>query len=385
MQFRFIAPCHFGLEKTLSFEVKKAGGEDVEVADGKVCFSGDERVLVRANMSLSGAERVGILLARFKAVTFEQLFQGVKAVPIEQFVGKFDRFPIKGYSLKSKLSSVPACQKIIKKAMVERMRSVYKIGYFQETDTLYQFSFSILKDEVCFMLDTSGEGLHKRGYRRFSNAAPIKETLAAGIADIARVRGGDVVCDPFCGSGTLLIESAYKALNIAPCLNREFSAMSWSIIPRELWDEVRSELKEKERDCPDFKLYGFDIDPQAVKLTMENAEKAGVAKYLEVSCRDIADFTYPENASCILCNPPYGERLLDKEQAQRLYKIMGERMPVTDGKRIFVITPDEKFEEHFGSKADKNRKLYNGMLMCRLYQYGVPPLSVRRHDKVSNI
>ena len=207
MTFRLTAPCHFGLEKTLSFEVRRIGGEDIAVSDGRVTFNGDERVLIRANMCLSTAERVGILLSEFRARTFEELFQGVKAIPIEKYVGKFDRFPIKGFSLNSKLTSVPACQKIIKKAMVERMKSVYKIGYFQETEALFQFRFSIMKDNVTMTLDTSGGGLHKRGYRRFSNAAPIKETLAAGIADLARIRDNDIVCDPFCGSGTLLIES----------------------------------------------------------------------------------------------------------------------------------------------------------------------------------
>lgn len=369
MTFRMTAPCHFGLEKTLSFEVKKIGGEDISVSDGRVDFSGDERVLVRANLCLSTAERVAIVLAQFKAKTFEELFQGVKNVPIEQYVGKFDKFPIKGFSLNSKLSSVPACQKIIKKAMVERMKSVYKIGFFQETDNLYQFRFSIMKDMVTFTLDTTGDGLHKRGYRRFSNAAPIKETLAAGIVDLARVRDRDVVCDPFCGSGTLLIESAIKALGIPPCLNREFTAMSWDIIPKDLWDEEREKLKEGiKKDVP-FKAYGFDIDPEAVKLTRENAEKAGVADYITVECRDVKDFTYSEDVTCVLCNPPYGERMLEQEQAREIYKAMGKKLLPLGNRRMFVITPDEEFQNLFGEKADKNRKLYNGMLLCRLYSY----------------
>ncbi len=369
MTFRLTAPCHFGLEKTLSYEVRKIGGEDISVSDGRVTFTGDERVLIRANMCLSVAERVGILLSEFKARTFEELFQGVKAIPIEQYVGKFDKFPIKGFSLNSKLSSVPACQKIIKKAMVERMKSAYKIGYFQETEALYQFSFSIMKDNVMMILDTSGEGLHKRGYRRYSNAAPIKETLAAGIADLARIRDNDIICDPFCGSGTLLIESALKALNIPPCLDREFAAMQWEFLPKEMWDEERETLRANIRKPENFRLYGFDIDAEAVKLTRDNAQKAGVGEYITVEKRDIADFTYPDGCTCVICNPPYGERLLDEEQARELYKIMGERMLPQDDSRLFVITPDSEFEELFGKKADKNRKLYNGMLMCRLYSY----------------
>ncbi len=369
MKFRLSAPCHFGLEKTLSFEVRKIGGEDIKCSDGRVDFTGDERVLVRANMCLSTAERVVIVLNEFKARTFEELFQGIKNVPIEQYVGKFDKFPIKGFSLNSKLSSVPACQKIIKKAMVERLKSVYHIGYFQETEALYQFRFSIMKDNVTFTLDTSGEGLHKRGYRRFSNAAPIKETLAAGIVDLARVRGYDTVCDPFCGSGTLLIESALKALNIPTCLNREFTAMSWDIIPHELWESERDELKANIKTDTDFKAVGFDIDPEAVRLTRENAEKAGVGEYVSAEVRDIKDFSYPEGTTCVICNPPYGERLLEEEQARELYKIMGKRMLPQGDRRLYVITPEEHFEELFGRKADKNRKLYNGMLMCRLFTF----------------
>lgn len=372
MVFNMTAPCHFGLEKTLSFEIRKIGGENIAVSDGKVNFTGDERVLVRANMCLSVAERVGIVLAEFKAKTFEDLFQGVKKIPIEQFVGKFDKFPIKGFSLNSKLTSVPACQKIIKKAMVERMKSVYHIGYFQETDTLYQFRFSIMKDNAVITLDTTGEGLHKRGYRRFSNAAPIKETLAAGIVDLARVRDTDVVCDPFCGSGTLLIESALKALNIPVGMNREFSAMAWDIIPGELWNEEREKLKAQIKTDVPFRAVGYDIDPEAVRLTKANAEKAGVGDYVTAEVRDIAEFVYPEEATCVICNPPYGERMLEEEQAAELYRIMGKRMLPADGRRLFVITPEEKFGELFGEEPSKNRKLYNGMLLCRLYSY-LPP------------
>ncbi len=369
MNFEMTASCLFGLEKTLSFEVKRAGGENITVTDGQVTFTGDERVLVRANMTLSVAQRVEIVLGRFKAVTFEELFQGVKKCPIEQFVGKFDKFPIKGSSLNSKLSSVPACQKIIKKAMVERLKGVYNIGYFQETEALYQFSFSLMKDNCTFKLDTTGEALHKRGYRKFSNAAPIRETLAAGLVDLARVKQTDIVCDPFCGSGTILIESALKALNMPVGANRHFSAMDWDIIPKELWQEEREALLKNIRQDIPFKAIGYDIDPEAVKLTLQNAKNAGVEKYVTAEVRDIKDFTYPENVTCVITNPPYGERLLEKEEAQRLYKIMGKRMLPYGDKRIYVITSDEKFGEHFGQKPTSNRKLYNGMLLCRLYSF----------------
>ena len=297
MTFRLTAPCHFGLEKTLSFEVRKIGGEDLAVSDGRVTFTGDERVLIRANMCLSTAERVGILLSEFRARTFEELFQGVKAIPIEKYVGKFDKFPIKGFSLNSKLTSVPACQKIIKKAMVERMKSVYKIGYFQETEALFQFRFSIMKDNVTMTLDTSGEGLHKRGYRKLTAKAPITETLAAALIMLTPWKGDRILVDPFCGSGTLLIESALKALNIPPCLDREFTAMQWEFLPKELWDEEREALRANIRKSENFKLYGFDIDPEAVRLTRDNAAKAGVGEYIEVNRRDVAEFTYPEGCT----------------------------------------------------------------------------------------
>lgn len=369
MRFKMSAPCHFGLEKTLSYEVKKAGGENLEISDGRVTFYGDESVLVRANMTLSTAERVGIVLAEFPARTFDDIYYAVQKIPIEQFVGKFDKFPIKGYTINSKLTSVPALQKTIKKAMVERMKSVYKVGYFQETETLYQFTFSILKDKATIILDTTGEGLHKRGYRKFSNAAPIKETLAAGIVDLARVRDSDIVCDPFCGSGTLLIESALKALNIPVGANREFSAMAWDIIPKELWSTEREKLLANAKKDVSFRAVGFDIDSEAVKLTLDNAEKAGVGEYVTASVRDIKDYTHPENVTCILCNPPYGERLLEEDKAKEIYRTMGKVLLPLDSKRLYVITPEEKFGELFGEKPQKNRKLYNGMLMCRLYSY----------------
>ncbi|MCH5324417.1 MAG: class I SAM-dependent RNA methyltransferase [Eubacterium sp.] len=369
MKLRLTAPCRFGLEKTLSFEIKRAGGENLEISDGRINFDGDETVLVRCNLTLSVAERVGIVLGEFTATTFDELFEQVKALPVEQFVGKFDRFPVKGHSLNSVLKSEPACQKIIKKALVERLKSVYGIGYFQETEALYQFVFSIMKNKVTVTLDTTGDGLHKRGYRKLSNAAPIRETLAAGIVDLARVRDNDVICDPFCGSGTLLIESALKALNIAPGLNRTFSAEEWECIPKQLWQDERERARAAIKTDCGFTAYGFDIDEEAVQLTLHNAKEAGVADRIHVEKRDIKDFTYPENVTCVLTNPPYGERLLEQEQARELYKALGKALLPLDGRRAYVITPDAEFETMFGQKAGKNRKLYNGMLMCRLYSY----------------
>ena len=370
MTFRLTAPCHFGLEKTLSFEVRRIGGEDIAVSDGRVTFTGDERVLIRANMCLSTAERVGILLSEFRARTFEELFQGIKAIPIEKYVGKFDRFPIKGFSLNSKLTSVPACQKIIKKAMVERMKSVYKIGYFQETEALFQFRFSIMKDNVTMTLDTSGEGLHKRGYRRFSNAAPIKETLAAGIADLARIRDNDIVCDPFCGSGTFPIEAAMMAANIAPGMNREFTAEQWeNLIPKKEWYMAIEEANDN--ICMDIEtdIQGFDLDENVIKIARQNAANAGVDKLIHFQARDVRQLSHAKKYGFVITNPPYGERLEEKEALPALYTALGQQFAKLDSWSAYVITSYTDIEKYFGRKADKNRKIYNGMLKTYFYSF----------------
>ena len=369
MKYRYVAPCHFGLEKTLSFEVRKIGGEDVSVRDGHVFFFGDEAVCAKANIFLSSAERVCIVLGQFKALSFEELFENIKKLPLEEFIGKNDQFPNSGHSINSKLSSVPACQKIIKKAMAVNLGRAYKTNVLSESGELCRIRFTIMKDEVTLMLDTSGNGLHKRGYRAVGNAAPIRETLAAGIVDIARVRESDTVYDPFCGSGTLLIESAFKALNIAPGLKRHFSGERMKFLPERVWKTAREEAYSLIKKESGFHAFGFDIDKACVELTLSNAAKAGVDKYISCECRSIADFAYPENPVKIITNPPYGERMLELDEARKIYKTMGERLLPLGDNRLYVITPDEEFESIFGEKADKNRKLYNGMMKCRLYQY----------------
>lgn len=365
---RMSCPCHFGLESVLKFEVTKIGGQDIAVSDGKVSFSGDFATLVRANLWLATAERVLVQLAEFDAVTFEELFQGTKAIPFENFIGRNDRFPVKGYSLNSELHSVPDCQSIIKKAAVERLKQKYNVSWFEESGALFQIQFSILKNHVSVYLDSSGAGLHKRGYRRNSNAAPIKETLAAGIVDLAHIRGDSIVCDPFCGSGTILIEAAYKALNIAPGLKRRFSADSWQVIPAEIWETERKNALDAIKKDTDFFAYGYDIDPECVALTQENCRKAGIQKRVQIKQADIRDYENAENTVTI-CNPPYGERLLELKEAEKLYEVMGQRFAATRDKPCFVISPHEEFEKIFGKKADKRRKLYNGMLKCQLYMY----------------
>lgn len=365
---RFCCPCHFGLESVLSFEIKKLGGENLAVTDGRVSFDGELSMLPRANIFLYTAERVLIELGSFRAESFEELFQGVKSLPLEDFIGKHDRFPVKGHSIKSRLHSIPDCQSIVKKAAVTRLSSVYGISRFEETGANLQISFNILKDIATIYLDTTGEGLHKRGYRRDSNAAPIKETLAAGIIDLARVRTDSVVCDPMCGSGTFLIESAYRAMKIAPGSRRRFVSESWDSVPKSLWSSARTEAKDGELRNSSFKGIGYDIDAASVALTNKNAGYAGVSGFVHVKRADISDFKQTPGVITI-CNPPYGERLLDIKQAEELYKRMGRVLSPSGDSPLYVISPHEEFETLFGRKADRKRKLYNGMLKCQLYMY----------------
>jgi putative N6-adenine-specific DNA methylase len=370
MKMHLTAPCHFGLEKTLAFEVRRADGEDVQVTDGRVNFTGTAETLVKANLSCSVAERIGVVLARFRAQTFDDVFNHIKKLPLGEFMPQDAAFPVvKGQSVNSKLTSIPALQRTLKKALVEAMQSSHKTKLLPESGAVFPVRFFLHKDELTVFLDSSGEGLHKRGYREKSGTAPIKETLAAGIIDIAKVRDTDTIIDPFCGSGTLLIEAALKALNIPPCLNRRFAAENWDFIPRDLWAEARN-ARPQPMQPPQFMAYGYDSDPEAVKLTLENARKAGVEKYIKAEVREIKDFAFPATPCKIITNPPYAERMLEKADTERIYRKMGERLVPLGENKLFVITSDENFEELFGQKAAKNRKLYNGMLMCRLYMYG---------------
>ena len=352
----------------MKYEIQKIGGTDLKVSDGKISFTGDENIVARANLCLSTAERVFIELIEFKATTFEELFQGVKATELERYIGPKDAFPVKGYSLNSALHSVPDCQSIVKKAAVERLKAKYGINWFEETGSTVQIKFSILKDVVSIYLDTSGTGLHKRGYRRNSNAAPIKETLAAGIIDLARVRPDSIVCDPFCGSGTLLIESALKALKIAPGLNRRFAAEKWECFDSRIWREERTRAIDNVDKSAEFHGIGFDIDDDAVALTLDNAHKAGIKLRLKIEQADITKFVQPDD-SIVICNPPYGERLLELREAEDIYRKMGRVLGKGGSKQSYIISPHEEFEKFFGTQARKRRKLYNGMIKCQLYMY----------------
>lgn len=362
--------CNFGLESVLSGELKRMDAEDITVTDGRVDFSGDWNTLARANLRLRTAERVLVVLGSFRATSFTQLFDHVAELPFEQFIGKADRFPVKGWSLNSQLHSVPDCQSIIKKAAVKRMSAHYGLTWFEETGSLHQIQFSILKDQVTILLDTSGQGLHKRGYRRTSNLAPIKETLAAGILDIARIYPDTQLYDPFCGSGTFLIEGAYKAKNIAPGLYRRFAAEEWGCIPRAVWQAEReAALNLVRKEGVTFRAFGSDVSPEAVDITRNNAVKASVSQLITTSVRDVRDFVLPEQKSIVVCNPPYGERLLTLKETQELYRDMGRVFRPSEHVGYFIISSLENFEELFGRKADKRRKLYNGMVKCQLYMY----------------
>ena len=345
------------------------GGQDVEVTDGRVCFKGEPEMIARANIYLRTAERVMIVVGGFRAETFTELFDGVYALDLENYIGSNDAFPVKGWSLNSKLRSIPDCQAIIKKAAAKRLGEHYGKQWLPESGAVHQIQFSILRDAVTIMLDTSGSGLHKRGYRPVSNAAPIKETLAAGIADLARVREDTLLVDPFCGSGTMLIESATKALKIAPGLKRHFSAENWGLIPPERWQEIRRESFEQIRRNGKFKALGGDIDPNAIDLTAKNAYRAGVGGKISAKLCDVADFKLPDEPFTLITNPPYGERMLDIRQAEQLYRVMGKVFQPGEGRSYYIISPHEQFEQLFGRPASRRRKLYNGMLKCQLFMF----------------
>lgn len=364
-----VAPCLFGIEKIAADEFRRMGFEDIVTENGRVLLKGSANMLARANICSRFAERILINVGEFSAVTFTELFDGVKALPWEDYIGKDDAFPVNGWSINSQLFSIPDCQAIIKKAIVERLKLKYKISYFEETGAEYKIRFSIHKNIVTMMINTSGEGLHKRGYRRNSNDAPLKETLAAAMCDLARIYPDTKIFDPFCGSGTILIESALMATKTAPGLRRFFAAERFGFLNNKIWQDERMRAQDLILKNIDFKAQGFDIDPQCVELTLANAKKAGVEKYVKAAIGDVRNFSTPKERCITVTNPPYGERLLDVKAAEELYKIMGQRFMSGDGQKYYVISPHDEFEKHYGKEADKRRKLYNGMIKCQLFMY----------------
>lgn len=364
-----IAPCLFGTESIAAGEFTRMGFQNVVTENGRVKLSGDFNMLARANICSRFAERILINVGEFYASTFTELFDGVKGLRWEEYIGMDDAFPVNGWSIDSQLHSIPDCQSIIKKAIVERLKQRYSVSRFAETGPEYKIRFSIHKNNVTMMIDTSGEGLHKRGYRRNSNAAPLKETLAASMCDLARIYPDTKLFDPFCGSGTLLIEAALMATKTAPGLRRFFAAERFGFIPEKVWREERTRAQDLILHNIDFMAQGFDIDKNAVELTLENAKKAGVSKYVKAAVADIRDFTPPEERCLTITNPPYGERLLDVKAAEELYTVMGNRFKEGGGRKYYIISPHDEFERYFGRTADKRRKLYNGMIKCQLFMY----------------
>lgn len=367
--FKMYAPCLFGVEGILADELRRMGAEQVQAQNGRVCFRGSLQILAAANLRLRTAERVLIEVGSFHATTFTELFDGVKALPWQQYLEKNDAFPVTGYSISSQLHSLPDCQSIMKKAVVEALRKAYGGSWFEESGPTKKIRFSIQKNLVTVGIDTSGAGLHKRGYREQSAAAPIKETLAAALCYLTGIYPDTQLYDPFCGSGTLLIEAAMIAKNMAPGLHRTFAAERFGEPFQQAFAAERAACLAAVRKGVPFRAFGSDLLPEAVALTQKNARLAGVGELITATVADVKNFQPPQGRFTVLCNPPYGERLLDLQAAEALYQTMGKCFEPGKGKKYFVITADEDFEKHFGRPADKRRKLYNGMLKCQFYMY----------------
>ena len=380
-----IAPCYFGTESAAAFDFKRIGAEDVAVTDGRVAFRGGPDIIAAANLWSRCAERVLILLKTYKAVTFDELFDGVSAIPWEELLPADAEFPVKGSSLSSTLSSVPACQSIVKKAVVERLKRGHRVQVLPEDGALYKIRFSIRKNMVEVMLDTSGDGLHKRGYRKNSMEAPIKETLAAAIIDLGRIYPDTLAQDPFCGSGTFPIEAAMLAANMAPGMNRSFLSEEWrNLIKRKCWYEAMDEANELVDTDIKVDIQGYDIDGDIVKAARSNAESAGVADMIHFQQRPVSALSHPKKYGFILTNPPYGERIEDKSNLPALYREIGERYAALDAWSMYLITSYEDAEKYIGRKADKNRKIYNGMMKTYFYQFMGPKPPRRSQESREN-
>lgn len=368
MKFQLVATCLFGLEHLLGEEIDALGYERVSTIDGRVTFNGDSEAVALSNIFLRYAERVYIKVGSFRAESFEALFEGTRTLNWSDYIGRDDAFPVKGHSIRSKLFSIPDCQAIIKKAVVRSMSERYGISLFAESGVKYQIEFFILNDEAALMIDTSGVPLHKRGYRRESNAAPIRETLAAAIASISRPREEVLLWDPMCGSGTIAIEAAMKMKGIAPGVSRHFAAEAFPFVPGTVWREAREEARDGVHKT-DFRVYATDISPFCVSLTEKNASLAGVSDIVKSFRCDCTAISAEGRRATIVTNPPYGERMGDAREVEELYRRMGEHFRSLAPWQVYIITSHPSFERLYGKRADKVRKLYNGMIECRLYQY----------------
>ena len=367
-EFEIVIPTIFGLEAFTAREVRNLGYETSSVEDGRVAFWGDERAVCRANIAVRTGERVLIKAAEFSAVTFDELFEGTKAVDWSRWIGKDSAFPVKGFCLKSALASVRDCQAIIKKAVADSLSAKYGVSWLEESGETYQIQFSVFKDKVTVMIDTSGEGLHKRGYRAESNMAPVKETIAAAMVLMSHWKYEYPLADPLCGSGTIPIEAAMIKKNIAPGLKRKFAAENFGQFPKELWDECRAEAAGRIRDIP-LEIFASDIDRKSVEIAAKNVAIAGVGDAVRPVLGDVRDFENGSRGGTVICNPPYGERLGEIKECEELYKVMGKSFSRLDNWSYYIITSNEDFEKHFAKRASKKRKIYNGRLKCNIYQY----------------
>ena len=379
--FDLLVPCHFGLEAVLKREIYDLGYEITKVEDGRVTFEGDEEAVCRANIFLRTAERVMIQVGRFKATTFEELFQGIRNLPWEEYIPEDGKFWVKkASSINSKLFSPSDIQSIAKKAMVERMKQKYHKEWFKEDGASYPVRIFLLKDEVTVALDTSGDSLHKRGYRTMTSKAPLTETLAASLIMLTPWRKDRILVDPFCGSGTFLIEAAMIAANIAPGMNRDFTAEEWTnLIDRKLWYECVKEAEDMIDTTVKVDIQGYDIDGDVIKAARENAKRAGVEHMIHFQQRAVADLSHPKKYGFIITNPPYGERLEDKADLPELYTQIGQAYQRLDSWSMFLITSYTDTEKYIGRKADKNRKIYNGMLKTYFYQFLGPKPPKKRN------
>ncbi|MEG1404354.1 MAG: class I SAM-dependent RNA methyltransferase [Oscillospiraceae bacterium] len=368
MNMTLCAPCHFGLEGLVADEMRRLGLDNVRAENGRVRFDGTEAELAKASVGLRCAERILVEVGSFEALTFDQLFEGVKALPLEDFIPENGRFPVKGYSISSKLFSISDCQSIVKKAAVTRLTQKYGIEWFPEDGETIQIQFAIMNDIATIYLDTSGEGLHKRGYRPAHVAAPLSETLAAAMVILSRYRGKEDFCDPFCGSGTLPIEAAMIAKNRAPGLTRNFAAEQWTCFNKQVWSDARAEARTREYKG-DYRIVGTDLDPVAIEMSQSNAKLAGVADLITFDIADATQFDRKTERGLIVTNPPYGERLMEKQEAEGLYSAFGRAYMASENWKLFLLSSHTEFERTFGKQADKKRKLYNGMIKCDLYMY----------------
>jgi len=365
----FVIPTLFGLEGPCADELRRLDLRDVRAENGRVFCSGTPGDIPRLNLNLRTGERVLLVLGSFPARTFDELFEGTRALPWERFIPKNGKFPVKGHSLNSALHAVPACQSIVKKAAASRLGERYQLATLPETGALYQIQFSVMNDTATLMLDTSGPGLHKRGYRAQGVAAPLRETLAAAMVLLSRYRGRDPLCDPFCGSGTIPIEAALIAKNRAPGLNRSFSAQKWGWVEQRLWMDAAQEAMDKEFHGK-YEIWGGDLDPGAVALARHNAQLAEVEDVVRFEASDARTFHWGGTYGRVVTNPPYGERVMERREAEELYRAFGKawsKFPETW--KLYLLSSHTEFERTFGRQADKKRKLYNGMLKCDLFMY----------------